>query len=104
MIEVLAQLDRLDILKKWLLELDAACLAKLKEIAFRNKLDKYERDEERNVATLDEACYLGSKSAWLLKEYELKKRESGRLSKIREARQRKAEADQTIAELSGNKK
>ncbi len=103
MIEVLAQLDRLDILREWLLELDETCLAKLKEIAFRNKLYRYEREEERKVETLDEACYLGSKSAWLLKEYKVKKREGDRLSKIREARRQKAQADRTIAELSSKK-
>ncbi len=103
MIEVLDQLGRLDILREWLLKLDKPCLTKLKEIAFRNKLYKYERDEERNVETLDEACFLDSKAAWLLKEYEVKKKESDRLSKIREAKRKKTELDRTIADLSGKK-
>ena len=104
MIEVLAQLGRLDILREWLLELDKACLAKLKEIAFRNKLYKYEREDERNVETLEEACFLGSPSAWLLMEYAVKKKESDRLSKIRDAKRKKKEADRELAELSGKKK
>lgn len=76
MVEVLAQLGRLDVLRKWILKLDEVCLTKLKEIALRNKLETYRQYsviKDRPVATLDEACYVGSKAAWFLKEHETTK-------------------------------
>ena len=101
MIEVLAYLNRLDILGEWLLELDGHCLEKLKEIAMRNELraDRYPF-KSRPVATLDEACYVGSKAAWLLKEYELKKSEHQRLEMICAAELKKQEAEQELKKLS----
>ena len=101
MVEVLSCLDRLDILRKWLLALDRPCLAKLKEIAMRNELrvDRY-LFRSRPVATIDEACYIGSKAAWLLKEYELKKSEHQRLMAIHAAQLKKMEAEQELKKLS----
>lgn len=105
MIEVLAELGKLDVLSRWILELDKACLAKLKEIAMRNRVFGVREPgekEDRLVSTLDEACYLGSKAAWLLKEHELKLREKKRLNAIAEAEQKKAEADRKLKELRGS--
>ncbi len=96
-IEVLAGLRKLDLL--WgmygvqpdacgkFVELDEPCLAKLKEIALRNKLDKYYArvSKDRPVVTLEEACYLGSRAAWFLKKYEVAKTEHERLSAVLEA-------------------
>ncbi len=106
MIEVLAWLDRIDVLRKWILELDKACLAKLKEIAMRNEFDGYYPSpvrERRPVVTLDEACYLGSKAAWFLKEHELRIREHKRLTAIQEAEKQIKEAGQKIEQLSSKK-
>ncbi len=106
MIEILAWLDRIDVLRKWILELDKACLAKLKEIAMRNEFDGYYPSpvrERRPVVTLDEACYLGSKAAWFLKEHELRIREHKRLTAIQEAEKQIKEAGRQIEELAAVK-
>jgi hypothetical protein len=79
MVEVLVALGRLEVLRKYLLELlePDPCLAKLKEIALREHFSNHHNlvREDRPVASLDEACYLGSEAAWLLKEYELMTKE-----------------------------
>jgi hypothetical protein len=106
MVEVLAKLNRLDALREWILELDAACLAKLKEIAFRTELSKGWRHpvaKYRPVATLDEACFVDSKAAWLIQEHALKTREYKRLTAIREAEWKREEAERSIKELTGKK-
>jgi len=105
MIEILNYIDRLDVLQKWMLDLDETCLKKLKEIALRNELSEYDHShfvkKSRPVANLDEACYVGSRAAWFLKEHELKKREHARLKGIREAEEKIAEANSRIKELAG---
>lgn len=58
---------------------------------------------DRPVATLDEACYVGSMTAWFLEEYELRKREHNRLELILEAERQKEEADQQIKKLTAKK-
>jgi hypothetical protein len=105
MVEVLVNLDRLDVVRGWMLELDEACLAKLKEIALRNKLRQWTHHVrmDRPVATLDEACFVGSKAAWFLKEHELMRRENKRLKAIREAEERKEAADDEIEGLTAAK-
>ncbi len=102
MVEVLAILKGLDVLRKWILKLDKACLAKLKEIALRNELSTYQHPviKNRPVATLDEACYFGSKTAWLLKEHELMTKEHERLGKILKAEREKAKVSREIEELT----
>ena len=105
MIEVLVALNRLKVLRKWILELNEACLTKLKEIAMRSKLSKYSYlvAKDRPVATIDEACFVGSKAVWFLKEHELQTREHRRLKAIREAERKKTEADQEIEKLTAEK-
>jgi len=102
MTEVLVNLDKLDVLREWILELDKACLAKLKEIAMRSmfELGLHPVTEDRPVATLDEACYAGSMAAWFLKEHWLRTREHQRLTAIRDAEERRAELDRKIDELT----
>ncbi len=102
MVEVLVSLGGFDLLREWMLELNKPCLDKLKEIALRNKLDEclHPVTKDRKVATLDEACYLGSQVAWLLKEHELKVSENKRLNAIREAERKKEEANRRIKELT----
>lgn len=87
MVEVLVALDQLDVLRRYILELDEACIVRLKEIALRSELyaSSHCVQETRKVKTIDEACYAGSKAAWFLKEYELKNRENQRLLAIKEA-------------------
>jgi hypothetical protein len=102
-IEVLSLLRMLDNLRDHLLDFDEPCLAKLKEIARLAKLEKFHHhpvEEDRLVATLEEACYVGSKSALLLKEHEIKMVEHKRLSGIQEATWAKERAEKKIAELS----
>ncbi len=81
MIDALTCLGELPMLSRWILQLDRRCLAKLKEIAMRNTLSarEYPVFDDRLVETLDEACLLGSPSAWLLKRRELMRRERAKL-------------------------
>lgn len=74
MIEVLAGFQRLDVLRKWLLELNEPCLTKLREIAMHNKLSPHDHPvtHYRQVASIEEALLADSKAAWLLKEREMK--------------------------------
>ncbi len=104
MVEVLSFLGEIDLLREWLFRLDEPCLAKLKELALRNCFRKgsHPVSEDRAVATIEEACYLGSKSAWLLKEHELKLREHQRLTAIRDAERRQAEAQREVERLRQN--
>lgn len=102
-IEILAEIEGgLALIEEMLLTLEEPCLEKLKEIALRTELEQYRHSisETRKVATLDEACYVGSRSAWLLKKRELKLREGKRLQAIRDAERAKKEADRRIKELS----
>jgi hypothetical protein len=101
-VEVLSWLGELNVLREWIMELDRPCLAKLREIAMRQKLEGHRHSvaKERKVSTLDEACYVGSKSAWFLKEYELKRREHERLTSILEEQRKIEEADRKIKKLS----
>jgi len=105
MIEILSELGKLDVLREWILELDKACLAKLKEIALRSELKSYYYPvkENRLVASLDEARYLGSRTAWFLAEYELKMKEHKRLTLILDAERKKENADREIAKLTAKK-
>lgn len=102
MVEVLVNLDGFDLLREWMLELDKPCLAKLKEIALRSELSQYGHPvvKNRKVTALDEACYTGSRAAWLLKERELKMREGERLKAILAAEHQKEEANQKIQKLT----
>ncbi len=102
MIEVLLELSKLNLLREWIFELDKPCLAKLKEISLRNRFSFYTHPvyKDRPVTTIDEACYLGSSTGWLLKEYELKTREHKRLTSILDAERKKEEADRKIRKLS----
>ncbi len=96
MIEILAELGKLDKLRRWILDLDKTCLSKIKEIAMRNRLTGFRdrgENEDRFVSSLDEACYAGSKAAWFLKEHELMQKESKRLEAIRESERAKWEVD-----------
>jgi len=106
LVEILSQVDQLDILEKWLLKLDRACLVKLEEIALRGELRRFDHpvSEDRRVASTDEACFLGSKAAWLIKKIELAIREFGRLNAIVEEERRVAEAHQHLRELTSGKK
>lgn len=105
-IEVLSELDQLGLLRKWILDLDKASLAKLKEIALRSKLHTHRHPvkKDRQVERLDEALYIGSPAAWLLKEHEVAKREHARLTAIREAEEKKEEAEQKLKNLTSAKK
>ncbi|MDD5590072.1 MAG: hypothetical protein PHQ47_02770 [Candidatus Portnoybacteria bacterium] len=104
-IEVLSKLDRFDVLRpeQRLLSFDKACLAKLEEIALRNELWPGSSPvlKKRKVATINEACYIGSAAGWLLKEYELKMKEHKRLKAIMEAEEKKEEAERALQKLRG---
>ncbi|MFZ3043839.1 MAG: hypothetical protein WA058_01890 [Minisyncoccia bacterium] len=105
-LEILILLGETRLLRwDWILEFDEACLAKLKKIALRNELqphihlfDEF-RDGPRKVATIDEACYIGSPAAWLIKKHELMTRERTRLSDIQKAKRGIQEAKQKIKKL-----
>jgi hypothetical protein len=103
MIEVLAELKELKVLEPWLLDFDEPCLAKLTEIALRNELSRHDHLvlETRKVATIDEACLLGSASGWLLKKHELMTAEAARLRSIKTAQLEMQEAAKRVAKLTG---
>ena len=105
MVEVLVNLRALHLLEPWIRELDAPCLAKLKEIALQAKLHGHAHSvsEERQVVTLDEACYLGSLSGWFLKKHELICREHARLTAILEAEDARDKAARKVKELTQSK-
>lgn len=102
MIEVLADLERLDLLEQWLRTFDGPTLKKLEEIALRAKFPGHDfvTSTSRLVASLDEACYLNSPAAWLLKKHHLKVAEYARLSAIREAEEVMDEAARRVAALT----
>ena len=83
-----------------MLELDKACLAKLKEIATRTEIRLRGFGGTRPVASLDEALYCDSEAAWFLAVHELKTREHARLEAIREAEEKKADADRKLEKLT----
>ena len=101
-IEVLSKLGEMRVLRAWLPLFDEACLVKLKEVAMRSSLNKYRHivNDDRPVANIDEACFVGSPAAWLLKEHELVTRVENRLRVIREAEDAKAEADRDLQALT----
>lgn len=102
MIEILVQLDKLDILRKWMFKLDQPCLDKLREIALRSELDDFAHHvaKDRPVKTLEEACLAGSRAAWFLKEYELKKKELTRLKTVRDAELALEKAQRKVKQLA----
>lgn len=103
-IEVLAELRKLDLLKPWLINgFDESCVTKLKEIALRRALMQnfHHVLKDRRAATIDEACFAGSEAAWLLKQRELMVRESDRLQAIRHAQRERDNADERVRKLTG---
>ena len=106
MIDILVNLGKLDFLNKWIADLDERCLGKLREIAMGCELGHYHFpvSESRPVATLDEACLVGSKAAWLLKKRELMDNEQARLQAICTAEQRLRDAKSEVARLSSQQK
>ena len=105
MIEILNRIRRLDVLRERMLELDKPCLAKLKEIAMRAKLnDTYHPiEKDRLVTSLEEACYAGSKVALFLLEHKVATDVQRRLLQLRKARMEKDEAEERLKKLSGKK-
>ncbi len=106
LIEILAQLNKLEVLHKWILKLDKRSLAKLKEIALRNMTVAHGLlgTDTRVVQSLDEARYIGSSSAWLLLRHEIMVREDKRLTEIQVAEEARAKATGKINELTGKKR
>jgi len=105
LIEVLSQLRQLDALRKYILDFDQPCLDKLKEIALRTELlEDHVVGDKRLVADVDEACYVGSKAGWFIKEWQLRTKVSRQLEAIRKAKWKKERADQELAEILKNQK
>ena len=102
LVEILAYLGRLDLLRSRTTQLDEPCLAKLKEIALRAELSQYNHPvkETRPVATVEEACYVGSPAALFLERCELMLREGKRLTAILEAEEVAADATRKLKELT----
>lgn len=102
MIGILAGLGRLDLLLGRVLGLDKSCLDKLKELAMSNELDRYSHPvtKTRTVATIDEACYLGSPAAWLIKRHELMTAQRRRLNEIVRAENEREEATRKVEKLT----
>lgn len=102
MIEVLSALDELDLLERWILELDEPCLAKLKELALRNtfRSHAWPVSSDRPVANLEEACFLNSPAAWLLKKHGVMTAEYFRLVSISNAEKEIEAAQRKVAALS----
>ena len=101
-VEILVALNRLDVLRKRILRLDQTSLDKLKEIALGNELSEHSNPVSavRQVPSLDEACYVGSPSAWFVKEHELKTSEHERLEKILETEEQISSAKESLKKLA----
>jgi hypothetical protein len=95
MVEVLVCLRKISLLHKHILEIDEACLAKLKEIALRAQFSHYSHpvSDDRMVKTVDEACYVGSTAALFLEIYEVRNRVHRQLNEVWES-ERVVEAEQ----------
>ncbi len=88
LIEILYKMGQLDMLRKWILKLDEPTLNKLKEIAFRHThFSKYQNPvtKDRPPANVDEAIYLGSKAAGIIKYHEIMTRVHQQLVKVCDA-------------------
>jgi hypothetical protein len=77
LVEVLVCLNKADILRRRIVELNDACISKLEEIAFRAKIHCFTKI--RPVETLEEAFFANSLAAYLLVEYRIKRAEHERL-------------------------
>lgn len=103
-IEILNALKKLSVLEEGILELDKACLAKLKEIALRTELRPSSRrgiyGDYRQVKSLDEARFMDSPAAWLISKHELAVRESKRLDELRKAQEEHVRSAQKIKQLA----
>lgn len=109
-IEVLVCLNKLNLLWEMhpshrfgeFVGLDDVCLAKLKEIALRAELSRHSHPvwETRSVATVEEAAYVGSRSARFLLEYELRKAVHNRLLAILNAEQEAEAASRKLEQLT----
>lgn len=104
-IELLAELRKLDVLRELLSDADEASLAKLREIAMRQELREGRHPvlKSRRVATLDEACLAGSPAAWILKQYEFERNAYKQLEEIMKAEWAQRRADEHLKRLTGNK-
>lgn len=105
MIEVLSHLNQLGVLRKWLLQLTKPEVTKLKEIAMRKKFTTCTEPiyEDRPVESIEEAFFLGSSAARLLKEYEQTKATYDILDKRHDLKQKKKEIERAEEELSAKK-
>ena len=105
MVEVLAGIDRLDVLQPHIVDLDKQCLAKLKEIALRTELSthRYPVFETRTATSVEEACLAGSKAAWFLVKHGLIVTETKRLNAILDAERKKKAAEERLSRLVGKK-
>jgi hypothetical protein len=105
LIEVLHDLDQLNFLLPWLLELNNECLVKLNEIAMRTKFESNHRhglylEKSREVKNLVEAYYFGSKAAQFLDLHNKAKQVVECANAIREAERNAEEASRKLAELT----
>ncbi len=95
--------NMLNQLRNRLTELDETSLAKLREIALREKLDTYMREieieKDRPVKTIEEAILAGSRAALLLKEREILLQEQNRLQKAAAHRKRVKETEKRLEKL-----
>lgn len=107
MIEILVYINRLDVLNdpEKMFELDKLSLARLKEIAMRTELNDiyHPVEEDRSVASLEEACYAGSKAAVFLLIYRVRLDVHKHLLMIKRAQEDKDEALRKLRRLSGKK-
>lgn len=89
MIEILARLGEINMLRSEMFKLSDACVAKITEIAMRSWFtDGYSGQpvrKARRVLTLHEACVVNSAAAWFLHRRQLLIDENERLWKLRRA-------------------
>lgn len=91
------------ILEEYLLKLNEQCLKVLKEEALRAELTEWDGHPVRSrrpVASIEEACYVGSPAAQLLKLYKIKKGEYDRLTSIIAAEDEVEAAKKRLKELA----
>ncbi len=105
-IEVLAALGELHLLRKYLLNLDEGSVVKLKDMALKYQFKSYSShsdlvSKERPVANLEEALLLGSPEARLVIEHGILTNVHSKLKEVRETEREVEKVQKKLSELQG---
>lgn len=88
MVEVLCRCGKVAKLEEWLLSFDEKCLEVIKNIALERGVG------DKQSQSVEEACYQGSKTAWLLIRHRILSQEAKRQKEVQEMAWRLQEEEQ----------